>query len=108
MDPETDGMGMSCRHLLADDLAQLLAAEPLGLSCRELARQVRRRSGTVLEVLRADARFVRDGDRRGSRWRLNTSTSSREQMGTQHRAGLEGWVTLDAGIPVLGEEAPAR
>jgi hypothetical protein len=55
---------------LADDLAAMLATEPFGLSCDALALSVHRRRADVLAALRADPRFIHDGDRKGSRWRL--------------------------------------
>jgi hypothetical protein len=57
--------------LLADDLARLLASEPLGLSGCELARRAGRRRLAVIDALEADPRFEHDGSGRGSRWRLN-------------------------------------
>lgn len=42
---------------LADDLARLLAAEPDGLSCDELARRLHRRRASVLAALHGDSRF---------------------------------------------------
>jgi hypothetical protein len=53
---------------IAHELARRLAAEPSGLSCDDLARQVSRRRSHVLSVLRADPRFRRVGHGRGSRW----------------------------------------
>jgi hypothetical protein len=55
---------------LADDLAAVLAAEPLGLPCAELVARLKRRRGDVLDALRADPRFEHQGRNRGSRWRL--------------------------------------
>jgi hypothetical protein len=55
---------------LADELAALLADEPLGFSGPELARRVRRRRQDVVETMRADARFDQVGSGAGRRWRL--------------------------------------
>jgi hypothetical protein len=55
---------------LGDDLALVLAGEPLGLSCDLLALRLHRRRADVLAVLEADARFEHRGQRRGSRWVL--------------------------------------
>jgi hypothetical protein len=55
---------------LADDLAAVLAREPLGLPCAELVARLKRRRGDVLSALRADPRFEHQGHNRGSRWRL--------------------------------------
>lgn len=56
---------------LADDLIGLLAASPHGLPCGKLARLLRRRKATVLEILRSDSRFKQTGLHRGSRWTLS-------------------------------------
>jgi hypothetical protein len=53
---------------LGDELERTLAAEPVGLSCDELAMRLRRRRAEVLAVLRADPRFEHVGGGRGSRW----------------------------------------
>jgi hypothetical protein len=56
---------------LADDLARLLDGEPLGVSCDDLAQRIGRRRSVVLDVLRADPRFMHLGIGRGSRWRVS-------------------------------------
>ena len=87
------------RRPIADDLARVLAAEPVGLPCRELARRVHRRFVDVLAVLRADPRFVHRGRTRGSRWRLS---APQDRMGANHPARPD----LDPlGIPIIGRRA---
>jgi hypothetical protein len=92
----------------ADDLARVLAAEPVGSSCAALAGRVGRRWTTVQAALRGDARFAHEGRTRGSRWRL-AETDSREEMG-RVREGISGpplpWVGLDpSGVPLVGRRA---
>jgi hypothetical protein len=62
---------------LAADLAAVLVVEPVGLSCDVLARRVRRRRSEVLAAVRRDPRFVHQGGRRGSRWRLQDGQGRR-------------------------------
>jgi hypothetical protein len=76
---------------LADDLAAVLAGEPLGLPCAELTARVKRRRGDVLAVLRADPRFERHGENRRSRWRL-AAGAGRGGMGRAlEPTGSPGW-----------------
>jgi hypothetical protein len=56
-----------------DELVALLAEEPVGLSCDELARRTGRRRTDVLDTLRWDPRVWHDGRGRGSRWRVTTT-----------------------------------
>jgi hypothetical protein len=80
---------------LADDLARVLDAEPLGLSCAELARRTRRRLADVLAALRGDPRFQHDGRGRGSRWRLAVAREGVwEGRGRKDRPGLTVRITL--------------
>jgi hypothetical protein len=86
---------------LADDLAAVLTAEPLGLPCAELTARVKRRRGDVLTALRADPRFEHHGRNRGSRWRLAAGVD-RGRNGAGFRAD---------GQPELGSDPssqPAR
>ena len=55
---------------LADAIAAVLAVEPAGVSCDELARRSHRRRMEVRRVLHSDQRFAHRGNRRGSRWQL--------------------------------------
>jgi hypothetical protein len=48
----------------------VLASEPLGLPCDELALRVRRHRASVIGELQSDPRFERHGRTRGTRWRL--------------------------------------
>jgi hypothetical protein len=57
---------------LGDVLVVLLADEPVGLSCDELALRSHRRRRAVLVTLRTDSRFEHRGRGRGSRWVLAT------------------------------------
>jgi hypothetical protein len=57
---------------LAEEVVRVLAPEPVGLSCDELAARLHRRRRYVLDALRADPRFEHAGRGRGSRWRVTT------------------------------------
>lgn len=57
-------------ELVAGELAELLEGEPFGLSGREIARRLARRSADVYACLRADPRFECVGNGRGARWKL--------------------------------------
>jgi hypothetical protein len=75
---------------LGDDLAHVLAGEPAGLSCDELALRVHRRRRVVLATLRTDSRFERRGRGRGSRWVLAARTAPRARqdgLGRKDRRG---------------------
>lgn len=90
---------------LADDLAHVLDCEPLGLSCRELARHVGRRRGDVLAALRVDPRFEHSGRRRGSKWRIASETPASTPQ-AQLGSILLPWFDLDpSGVPVVGRRA---
>jgi hypothetical protein len=90
---------------LADDVARVLASEPLGLPCCDVARRVRRRRGDVLSVLLGDRRFVHDGRGRGSRWRLAAGVPRR---GSQAHLGSEDMERLGldpSGVPIVATGA---
>ena len=90
---------------LADDLRRVLADEPLGFSCDELARCVHRRRALVLAALRTDPRFEHDGRTRGSRWRL-ADQEGRGRNGTGTGRNDLPWPELDAsGVPALVRRA---
>jgi hypothetical protein len=97
--PRVGGRAVSARlGPLADNLVALLAAEPTGLSCDQLARRLRRRRHDVLDVLRSDGRFAHEGRTRGSRWRLpaDTTRSTRwDGMCGDDRAGRDCRVGRD-------------
>lgn len=58
---------------LADAIVALLLAEPDGLPCEKVARLLHRRTAAVLDVLRADPRFVTNGEpTKARRWTLTT------------------------------------
>jgi hypothetical protein len=93
------------RHLLADDLARVLREEPLGVSGRHLARQVRRRLADVLATLHDDPRFEQHGRNRGSRWRLAAQRGPGTD-GKRCSGDAVPWVELDpSGVPLAGSEA---
>jgi hypothetical protein len=95
---------ITARTTLAADLARILADAP-GLPGETLARRVRRRRTDVLATLQADARFVRTGDRRGSRWHL-----AEEMPPSAHGTdfdGLKGTVAVSVKPPSrAGAPAP--
>jgi hypothetical protein len=99
------------RSPLADDLAALLATEPVGLSCDKLASKLRRRRAVVLIALRSDDRFTHDGERRGSRWRLRDGYGT-DNAPPRSRAlaqlALARWEAVEAELEALrarlGEE----
>jgi hypothetical protein len=64
---------------LGDELAAELA-DTVGLSCDALTLRVRRRRAVVLAMLRSDARFVRRGAGRASRWVLAARTAPRARQ----------------------------
>jgi hypothetical protein len=105
---------------IADEIVDVLLAEPLGLSARTIASRVHRRRGDVVTALRSDARFAAVGENRGSRWRVRQREpqgTAREPQGPHDREGGDSWVAipnrsglgaqgvvaLDAGIPVLDD-----
>jgi hypothetical protein len=88
---------------LADDLAAVLAATPLGLPCDELAKRFHRRRADVLALLRGDPRFEQHDRARGSRWQLSRRRG-RDWDGWG-RNDLP-WLELDpSGAPLIGREA---
>jgi hypothetical protein len=94
----------SAADLLAGNLARVLAGEPLGLSCRDLASLVHRRPGEVAAILEAHPRFVHNGGRkRGSRWRLDPEKGHGKHWEAQRlreRYGADPF--LIPGLPVAG------
>jgi hypothetical protein len=75
---------------LGDVLAVLLADEPVGLSCDELALRSHRRRRVVLVTLRTDSRFKHRGRGRGSRWVLAARTAPRARQDGQGRKDTAG------------------
>jgi hypothetical protein len=93
------------RDRLADDLARVLRAEPLGLPCHVLARRVHRRRAVVRVTLRDDPRFEHYGRTHGSRWRLSVEMG-RGRNGTGDRGSCLPWSGLDhSGVPLVGRAA---
>jgi hypothetical protein len=86
---------------LADDLAALLAGEPVGLPCAELVARLKRRRGAVLDALRGDPRFEHQGRNRGSRWRLVAGAGPGRNGAAFSAAG-------QAGQGIDPDPAPAR
>jgi hypothetical protein len=94
------GGGRWHRPMPPDDLVAVLAEEPTGLSCRELAVRLRRRRPTLAATLRADRRFEQSGRGRASRWRLRGTNQEPQRLAETP------WDDLDAsGVPALGREA---
>jgi hypothetical protein len=81
-------------ELVAGELAELLEGEPFGLSGREIARRLARRSADVYACLRADPRFECVGNGRGARWKLRErrlgSERKRSEGSDRDPARVEG------------------
>jgi hypothetical protein len=69
----------------ADEIVELLAEHPAGLSGSEIARRLRRSKAQTLTVVQLDPRLVQTGSGRGSRFRLDAA-ALRNPQGTGQEA----------------------
>lgn len=77
---------------LGDEIAELLAAAPRGMSCDALSARLQRRRTDVRLALVTDTRFQRRGSGRGSRWVANATAEA-------SRTGRDGNLRHGAVVP---------